>query len=47
MAEEEAADEVETNGPLALQVQKNMYRKKRALLLIMLAVTAAGGMDAA
>ena len=47
MAEAEVADVVETNEILALQAWKNTHRMKRALLLIMLAVTAAGGTDAA
>jgi delta 1-pyrroline-5-carboxylate dehydrogenase len=47
VAEEEAADAVETSVILALQAWKNTHRKKRALLLITLAVTAAGETDAA
>jgi hypothetical protein len=47
VVKEEAVDAVETNALSALQAQKNMHRKKRALLLIMLAVTVVGEMDAA
>jgi hypothetical protein len=42
VAEAEVTDVIEMNVILALQARKNTHRMKRALLLIMLVVTAAG-----